>query len=118
LCFLFLFCLPPHGKKGPAGELSAGPSGEAELAALQGSPNDQQKAVALAEVLLARAGADPGFKRALHQWWEEAVPVRNKTGNVTSTITGGDFKGPVLIGRDFTGLTFGAPPAPPEIRSV
>jgi hypothetical protein len=31
-------------------------------------------------------------------------------------ITGGDFRGPVLQGRDFSGLTFGASPAPPAPR--
>jgi hypothetical protein len=33
-------------------------------------------------------------------------------GGVTNTISGGSQYGPVLQGRDFTGLTFG-PPAPP-----
>jgi hypothetical protein len=35
------------------------------LTPLQGSPADQQKAVALTKVLLARADGDPGFERAL-----------------------------------------------------
>ena len=62
---------------------------------------------------VARAGVDPGFERALGEWWEQAAPVREKTGNVTNTISGGVQHGPVLQGRDFTGLTFGpAPPAP------
>jgi hypothetical protein len=103
---------PLHGKKGPAGGLPGAGSGEAELAALQGSPGDQAKAVALAEVLLTRAGGDPGFEQALQEWWEQAAPVREKTGSVTNTISGGTFSGPVLQGRDFTGLTFGATPPP------
>jgi hypothetical protein len=105
---------PLRGRKEPAGEV-ADQSGDAELVALQGSPGDQGKAVALAEVLLARAAADPGFDQALREWWEQATPVREKTGNVTSMISGGTFSGPVLQGRDFTGLTFGAtaPPARP-----
>ena len=104
---------PLRGRKEPAGEVAAAQSGDAELIALQGSPDDQRKAVALAEVLLARAAADPGFDQALREWWVQAGPVREKTGDVTNTISGGTFSGPVLQGRDFTGLTFGAAPAPP-----
>ena len=107
---------PLHGKRKPAGEVPAARSGEAELTALQGSPGDCGKAVALAEVLLARAGCDPGFERALQEWWARAEPVREKLGNVTNTISGGNQYGPVLQGRDFTGLTFGAPPAAPPSR--
>jgi hypothetical protein len=104
---------PLHGRKEPAGALPPAGSGEAELAALQGAPGDQRRAVALAGVLLARADSDPGFDRALREWWELAAPVREKTGNVTNTISGGTQQGPVLQGRDFTGLTFGATaPAP------
>jgi len=66
----------------------------------------------LANLLLARAAADPGFDQALREWWGQAEPVREKTGDVTSTISGGTFSGPVLQGRDFTGLTFGATPPP------
>ncbi len=107
---------PLHGKE-PTGELPAAGSGEAELAALQGAPGDQQKAVGLAEVLLARASDDPGFQRALREWWEQAAPVREMAGDVTNKIIGGDFRGPVLQGRDFSGLTFGATPAPPVSRT-
>jgi hypothetical protein len=101
---------PQRDRKNTAGELS----GDAELVTLQGSP-DQGKAVALAEVLLARAAADPGFDQALGEWWEQATPVREKTGDVTNMISGGTFSGPVLQGRDFTGLSFvaAAPPARP-----
>lgn len=99
---------PLRGGRQPGG------SGEAELAALRGAPADRAKAVALAEVLLARAAADPGFGRALGEWWARAEPVREKSGNVTNVISGGHQYGPVLQGRDFTGLTFGVtPPAPP-----
>jgi hypothetical protein len=103
---------PQRGRKELAGEVAAARSGDAELTALQGSPGDHGKAVALAEVLLARAAADPGFDQALREWWGQAEPVREKTGDVTSTISGGTFSGPVLQGRDFTGLTFGATPPP------
>ena len=78
------------------------------MVALQRSPRDQQKAVALAEVLLARAEADAGFEQELTEWWKQAEPVRASIGNVTNTISGGTQYGPVLQGRDFGNLSFGA----------
>ncbi|MGP8000359.1 MAG: hypothetical protein ACLPKI_24020 [Streptosporangiaceae bacterium] len=91
------------------------PLGEAELAALEESPRDGHKAATLAEVLLARSQADPGFEQALQQWWARAEPVRARIGTVENTISGGTQYGPVLQGRDFTNLTFGTaqPPPPP-----
>ena len=90
--------------------------GAAELAALQQAPADQQRAMALAEVLIARADGDVGFGGALTAWWEQAIQIQ-AIGNVTNTISGGTFSGPVLQGRDFSGLTFGSPagqpPTPP-----
>lgn len=105
---------PVHDSGKPGGELPAAGSGKAELAALQESPGDHRKAVALAEVLLARASSDPAFERALRTWWAETEPIREKSGSVTNTISGGTFNAPVLRGRDFTGLTFGATPPPPR----
>ena len=94
------------------------PPGQEELTALQQSPRDQQKAAELAQALLARADADAGFGQALQQWWEYAEPIRASLGDVTNTISGGTQYGPVLQGRDFSNLTFGAspalPPTPPE----
>jgi hypothetical protein len=89
------------------------PPEEAELKALQDSPQDQQRAVALAETLLARSQADGEFAQALEQWWACAEPVRVSIGDVTNTISGGTQHGPVLQGRDFTNLSFGASPASP-----
>jgi len=103
---------PWHGKTATA-DPAALPPGGAELKALQESPQDQQKAIALAQVLLARSQADGEFGRALEQWWERAEPVRASLGDVTSTISGGIQHGPVLQGRDFTNLTFGASPVQP-----
>jgi hypothetical protein len=103
---------PPRGRKGPAGELS----GEAELAALEAAPADQTKAVTLATLLLARASTDPGFDWALREWWDQAAPVREKTGSVSNVISGGNQYGPVLQGRDFTGLTFGTAATTPRPR--
>ena len=93
---------------------AAMPTGEVELAALEQAPADRDRAVALAEVLVARAGADADFRQALEGWWERSAPIRTCEGNVTNVISGGTQTGPVLMGRDFTGLTFGAaPPVPP-----
>jgi hypothetical protein len=91
------------------------PSGEAELAALQEGTDDQRKAVALAEVLLARSSADQHFQQALENWWERAAPIRASIGNVTNTISGGTQHGPVLQGRDFSNITFGAAPSGPPV---
>lgn len=87
------------------------PSGGAELAALERDPTDKQQAVALGEILLARAGADAEFGRGLEAWWGQAEPVRASIGEVRNTISGGTQQGPVLQGRDFSNITFGAPPA-------
>jgi hypothetical protein len=104
---------PFRHKTASGGEMAVS-SGEAEVAALQQAPADRQTAVALAEVLVARAAADEGFGQALAGWWERAEPVRAAIGNVTNTISGGIQQGPVIQGRDFSNLTFGAPtPAPP-----
>ena len=108
---------PFHRKAATGGDVSAAvvPSGEAELAGLQQAPGDQDKAVALAEALLARSGADEEFRRALESWWQQAEPIRASIGNVTNTISGGTQHGPVLQGRDFSNITFGAAPAPPPV---
>jgi hypothetical protein len=93
------------------------PSGEVELAALRQAPGDRQKAVALAETLLARSGADDEFRAALESWWQQAEPIRASIENVTNTISGGTQHGPVLQGRDFSNITFGAPPPTPPVPS-
>jgi hypothetical protein len=103
---------PLRHKEAAHGDAATIASGKAELAELEQSPGDRQKAVALAKVLLARAEADAEFNSALHQWWQHAEPVREKIGNVTNAISGGTQYGPVLQGRDFTNLTFGTAPAP------
>jgi hypothetical protein len=90
----------------PAGGAAGVASGEAEVAALARAPADERRAAALAQVLAARAKADHEFAAALQAWWEQAhqVPV---SGHVTNTVSGGTQHGPVLQGRDFTGMTFG-----------
>jgi hypothetical protein len=87
------------------------PDGAAELAALEQAPSDSRRAVALAEVLAARAGADREFRRALEGWWDQASQLW-AGGTVSSTISGGTQHGPVLQGRDFSGLTFGTSAVP------
>jgi hypothetical protein len=103
----------PFRRDRPAPDAGAAvSSGEVELAALQEDPAGG-RAVALAEVLVARAAADFGFGEALAGWWGLASQVQ-VGGDVTNTISGGTFQGPVLQGRDFTNLSFGssAPPGP------
>jgi hypothetical protein len=106
----------PFRRKAAGGDAAAAAvlsSGEAELAALQQAPGDQQKAVALADALLARSGADDEFRHALESWWQQAEPIRANIGNATNVISGGTQHGPVLQGRDFSNITFGAPPPSP-----
>ncbi len=106
----------PFRRQAPAdSEAVALSAGEAELAALERTPADERRAMALAEVLVARAGADGEFRRALEGWWEQAGPVLAGEGNVTNTISGGTQQGPVLQGRDFTNVTFGAAPVVPPV---
>ena len=107
---------PFHRKEATSGDATTVvPAGEAELAALQQAPSDKYKAVALAEALLARSGADDEFRRALESWWQQAESIRAgiNIGNVTNTISGGSQQGPVMQGRDFSNITFGVPPAAP-----
>ena len=108
----------PFRHKVAGGDAAAAPvatSGEAELTALQQAPADRQRAVALAEALLARSGADDEFRQALESWWHRAEPIRASLaiGNVTNEISGGTQR-LVLQGRDFNNVSLGAPaPSPP-----
>jgi hypothetical protein len=109
---------PFHRKAVATGDAAAlVPTGEAELAAVQQAPDNQRKAMALAEALLARSSADDEFRQALESWWQQAEPIRASIGNVTNTISGGTQHGPVLQGRDFSNITFGAAPATPSVPS-
>lgn len=107
----------PFRHRAPGGHAAAAavPSGEAELAALQQAPSDRQKAVALAEALLARSGLDDEFRQALESWWQQAEPIRAGIGNVVNTVSGGTQQGPILQGRDFHNITFGTPPPLPPV---
>ncbi|WP_371749274.1 hypothetical protein [Streptomyces sp. NBC_00280] len=91
-------------------------SGQAELDRLEEAPEDAARAQALSTALAARATADAEFSASLQQWHEQARLVRTGDGDVHNTISGGTFQhGPVVQGRDFSGLTFtttAPPPAP------
>jgi hypothetical protein len=104
----------PFHRAHAAGEATAAlPSGSAELVALEQAPSDEQRAIALAEVLVARADADSEFGEALQAWWVQASQL-STAGDVTNRISGGTFHGPVLQGRDFSCLTFGPSAAQPR----
>jgi hypothetical protein len=92
------------------GTMRALPTGEVELAALEDAPVDEQRALALAKVLLARASTDSGFSQALHAWWEQTSSLRTREGIVVNTISGGNQYGPVIQGHTFTGVTFTSSP--------
>lgn len=97
--------------------------GSAELSALEQAPTDERRAVALAEVLVARAAVDAEFREALEDWWEQASKFCIRGGDVANTISGGIQSGPVLQGREFSGIAFNTMPPPaqstqdPEARS-
>ncbi|MFJ7305188.1 hypothetical protein [Streptomyces sp. NPDC099088] len=88
-------------------------SGEAELVELQQAPWDATRAQALTSALAVRASVDAEFSAGLQQWSEQANLVKTGDGDVHNTISGGSQHGPVLQGRDFSGLTFTTSPPPP-----
>lgn len=90
-------------RRRPAGEA---PSGKGELAALDEAADDVERARELANVLALRAAQDPAFAQALESWRGAAEACERTStgpGDTSSKITGGDFKGPVIMGRDFNG---------------
>ncbi|AWK12740.1 hypothetical protein SSP531S_15710 [Streptomyces spongiicola] len=88
-------------------------TGELELAALSRAPDDQARARALSAALAARSALDPDFGARLRQWHEGARLIPEEDGGVHNSISGGNQYGPVLQGRDFSGLSFSTPPPPP-----
>ncbi|MEU5083684.1 MULTISPECIES: hypothetical protein [Streptomyces] len=105
---------PLVGGQGESAQAPAVSSGEAELARLQEKPGDAVRAQALSTALAVRAVVDAEFSVGLRQWHEQAKLVRTGDGDVHNTISGGTVYGPVLQGRDFSGLsvTTSAPPPP------
>ncbi|MGC0403253.1 hypothetical protein RKD27_005897 [Streptomyces sp. SAI-126] len=43
-------------------------------------------------------------------WQQQAHLLRTGDGDTHNTISGGTQSGPVVQGRDFSGITFNAPP--------
>lgn len=95
-------------------EAPAVSSGEAELARLEQDPADQRQAQALSTALAVRAALDADFRAGLEAWQQQAESVRTDDDTVHNTISGGTQYGPVLQGRDFSGLSFTTPPAAPS----
>ncbi|MFJ9027383.1 hypothetical protein ACIRQP_02440 [Streptomyces sp. NPDC102274] len=88
-------------------------SGEAELAELEGAPDDPARAQTLSTVLAVRAAVDADFHAGLQQWYEQAKLVRTGDGEVSNAISGGTFHGPTLQARDISGISFSVAPPPP-----
>lgn len=76
------------------------------LEILRDHPADREAAARLAAVLEVRAALDSGFGAELSAWRTQAMHRHAAGGDVHSTISGGDFSGPVIMGRDITGITF------------
>lgn len=100
------------------GQSPAVSSGEAELVRLAEDPGDQGRAHALSTALAVRAAVDEDFRIRLAAWQETATLVRTGDGAVTNTVSGGTQHGPVMQGRDFSNLSFTAPPSPPSLPST
>ena len=80
-------------------------SGEAELTALAQDPSELERAQRLSTALAVRAALNAEFRLALESWWQQAQSVRTNEGAVTNQVSGGTQYGPVVLGRDFSGLT-------------
>ncbi|WP_155058330.1 hypothetical protein [Streptomyces blattellae] len=96
----------------PADEAAGSPvlvTGEAELASLSETPHDAERARALSEALSRRAEQDPSFRADLTQWQQQAQLLRTGDGDTTNVISGGSQRGPVVQGRDFSGINFNVP---------
>jgi len=99
-------------RRSPAEEAPGSPvpvTGEAELALLSEAPHDVERARSLGEALCRRAEHDPVFRSGLMQWRQQAQLLRAGDGDTTNTVSGGTQNGPVVQGRDFSGVNFNAP---------
>ena len=100
----------------PFGRQAGAPApGEAELVALGEAPGEPARAEALSGALAARAAVDPEFAAALDSW-RGRIPALTE-GSVINTVSGGTQYGPVIQGRDFSGITFNSPAGPPTRES-
>ncbi|KUN78008.1 hypothetical protein [Streptomyces griseoruber] len=84
-------------------------AGEAELTSLGEAPQDARRAQALSAALSRHAEQDPVFRAQLTQWQQQARGLRTGDGETSNSISGGTQEGPVLQGRDFSGITFQGP---------
>lgn len=96
-------------RAGEAAVASPSSPGQAELALLNEAPGDLQRAQALAAALAQRADEDGAFRSRLVQWHQQAQALRTGDGETANTISGGTQRGPVLQGRDFSGINFNGP---------
>ncbi|MFC8710687.1 hypothetical protein ACFUCQ_12275 [Streptomyces sp. NPDC057197] len=87
--------------------------GQRELARLGEDPGDPRRARELSAALARRALWDTGFRHDLEAWYARTRTLGIEEGAVRNTVSGGTQNGPVLQGRDFSGVSFGAPPPPP-----
>lgn len=72
-------------------------------------PADEDALAALRLAVRKALAADAGLYGEVREMLAQAGV---SAGNVSNTISGGTFRGPVMQGRDFSGLTFGATPDP------
>jgi hypothetical protein len=93
---------PDEGTSEPA-------TGQAELVSLSEAPHDVTRAQELSLALSLRAQQDPRFAAALTQWRQQAQTLHAGAGDTTNTVSGGEQHGPLLQGRDFSGITFNVP---------
>ncbi|MFF6990982.1 hypothetical protein [Streptomyces sp. NPDC010273] len=92
-----------------AGGSPGAATGEGELTSLFQAPHDVERARALSEALSRRAEQDPLFRTHLTQWQQQAQMLRTGDGDTSNTVSGGDQRGPVVMGRDFSTINFNAP---------
>ena len=106
-----------QGQREPLSDATVS-SGQAELDRLQAEPHNTALAQALSMALTARTACDASFSAGLHQWYEQAKLVRTGDGEAHNTVSGGNQYGPVIQGRDFSGLSFTTTPTPPTSRQT
>jgi hypothetical protein len=98
-------------RRNPTRETAGSPdpaAGEVELASLSEAPHDVERARRLSEALSFRAAQDPEFRANLLRWQQQAQMLRGN-GDTRNTVTGGSQRGPIVQGRDFSGINFNAP---------
>jgi hypothetical protein len=84
-------------------------TGEAALSRLSGCPDDLDCAQHLSAALASRAAADDSFAVDLRRWHDSARLLQIRKDSISNEISGGSFSGPVIQGRDFSQINFGAP---------